>query len=245
MANKYLDYNGLALFKQKLDGLFATQAVVNTKITDPTTKTQGQILSYNGTTWVASDAPQSGVISFNGRTGVVAPTAGDYNASQITYDGTSNVETALGDIEGRIDGIDSVTGIVKHTSTGYSAAVAGTDYQIPLAAGVDYQVPVSFADGYDAATNKAATVKTVTDAIGGITTFSFHICTAGEYDPTTRIPTITAPSTSTIYLVPKATVGTNQSYIEWAYISNNWEIIGDTQIQIETISNSEIDALFV
>ena len=45
MANKYLDYNGLALFKQKLDGLFATQAVVNTKITDPTTKTQGQILS--------------------------------------------------------------------------------------------------------------------------------------------------------------------------------------------------------
>ena len=32
MANKYLDYNGLALFKQKLDGLFATQAVVNGKI---------------------------------------------------------------------------------------------------------------------------------------------------------------------------------------------------------------------
>ena len=45
--------------------------------------------------------------------------------------------------------------------------------------------------------------------------------------------------------MPKATVGTNQSYIEWAYISNNWEIIGDTQIQIETISNSEIEALFV
>ena len=111
MANKYLDYNGLALFKQKLDGLFATQAVVNGKISDPSTKSQGQILSYNGTTWVASDAPDTGVVTFNGRSGAVVPTAGDYNASQITYDGTSNVETALGDIEGRIDGIDSAKDI--------------------------------------------------------------------------------------------------------------------------------------
>lgn len=391
MANKYLDLQGLLYFKQKLDNLFATQAVVSTKIADPATKSAGQILSYNGTNWVASEAPEGGVISFNGRAGAVVPASGDYDASQIDFDDTTSgldvdsVQDAIeavkdiADAAGEdVEDFKAVSGIVKVTNGVPSAAVAGTDYQIPLTAGVDYQVPLTagdniditnnvisatvpeiptvtinatqvislepvkiqltadqydiftdnlqvkvdvsalemgeaifnragtggeddiiifvqpiregnaeidintsmvasyttngfklsqgeniiieevgegykisavdttyeFADNYDATTNKGATVKTVTDAIGSITTFSFHICTSSEYDPITRIPTIVSPSSSTIYLVPKATTTTSQAYVEWAYISNNWEVIGDTQISIETITNSEIDNIF-
>lgn len=171
--SKYLDYEGLLYFKQKLDGLFETKEVVASKIANPTTKSQGQILTYNGTNWVAQDAPDTGVVSFNGREGVVVPTSGDYSAAMISFNDTiaqlnkTNVQEAIETIDSSVDvlnaqdaKIKAVSGIIKGNGSGnYSAAVAGSDYQLPLTAGVDYQVPVAFADGYDASTNKAATVK--------------------------------------------------------------------------------------
>ena len=45
---------------------------------------------------------------------------------------------------------------------------AGTDYQTPLTAGTDYQTPITFDGSYDASTNKAATVSTVTNAINAL-----------------------------------------------------------------------------
>lgn len=39
-------------------------------------------------------------------------------------------------------------------------------------------------------------------------------------------------STTTIYLVPKSTSETNNIYDEYIYVSNNWEKIGDTQIDL-------------
>lgn len=232
--SKYLDYNGLLYFKQKLDNLFETKAVVASKIDNPETKSQGQILTYNGTGWVAQDAPDTGVVTFNGRDGEVSPADGDYSADMITY-GSSDVDSALDSLNSDVANVKAVNGIIKGNGSGtYVAAVAG----------VDYQVPVVFNTAYDSTSNKAATMTDINNAISTVTTFSFHICTSSEYDPTTRIPTITSPSSSTIYLIPKATAGTNQSYVEWAYISNAWEVIGDTQISVESISNSEIDTLF-
>lgn len=38
---------------------YATPEQVNQKITNPSTKTNGQILTYNGSAWVAADAPSS------------------------------------------------------------------------------------------------------------------------------------------------------------------------------------------
>ena len=39
-------------------------------------------------------------------------------------------------------------------------------------------------------------------------------------------------STSTIYLVPKSTAGTNDAYDEYIYVSNNWEHIGSTDVDL-------------
>ena len=39
-------------------------------------------------------------------------------------------------------------------------------------------------------------------------------------------------STTTIYLVPKQTAGTNDAYDEYIYVSNNWEHIGSTDIDL-------------
>lgn len=92
-----------------------------------------------------------------------------------------------------------------------------------------------FNTAYNASSNKAATMSDITSAIGNITTFGFEVVQAL---PQSDI------STSTIYLVPKSTSGTNQVYTEYAYISNAWEIIGDTQMTIETLSNTDIDTIW-
>ena len=39
-------------------------------------------------------------------------------------------------------------------------------------------------------------------------------------------------STTTIYLVPKTTTGANDAYDEYIYVSNNWEPIGSTQVDL-------------
>lgn len=92
-----------------------------------------------------------------------------------------------------------------------------------------------FNTAYNASSNKVATMSDITTALGGITSFAFEIVQAL---PSSNI------STSTIYLVPKSTSGTNQVYTEYAYINNDWEIIGDTAISIDTLSNSEIDTIW-
>lgn len=37
---------------------------------------------------------------------------------------------------------------------------------------------------------------------------------------------------NTIYLVPKSTSKTNNYYDEYMYINNNWELIGDTEVDL-------------
>jgi hypothetical protein len=51
-------------------------------------------------------------------------------------------------------------------------------------------------------------------------------------------------STTTIYLVPKATAGTNDVYDEYLYINNAWEHIGSTEVDLSNYyTQSETDAL--
>ena len=65
--------------------------------------------------------------------------------------------------------------------------------------------------------------------------------------PTTDI------STRTIYLVPKTTAQTNNSFDEYMYINNTWERIGSTDVDLSgyvqdsdlvPITNAEIDAMW-
>ena len=61
-------------------------------------------------------------------------------------------------------------------------------------------------------------------------------------------------STSTIYFVPKSTSKTNNVYDEYVYVNNNWELIGNTELDLSgyvqtsdlvAITNNEIDTIFV
>jgi len=60
---------------------------------------------------------------------------------------------------------------------------------------------------------------------------SIHICSANEYDSTTKTPTITAPAADTIYLVPTGST-TGDLFSEWIYVDSAWERIGGTSIDL-------------
>ena len=84
-------------------------------------------------------------------------------------------------------------------------------------------------------TTKSYVDNAITTALSGISSFSFEIV---QSLPATDI------STSKIYLVAKNTSGTNQVYTEYAYVNNAWEIIGDTSMTIETLSNAEVATIW-
>ena len=84
-------------------------------------------------------------------------------------------------------------------------------------------------------TTKSYVDNAITTALSGISSFSFEIV---QSLPATDI------STSKIYLVAKNTSGTNQVYTEYAYVNNAWEIIGDTSMTIDTLSNAEVATIW-
>ena len=59
-----------------------------------------------------------------------------------------------------------------------------------------------------------------------------HICTAQEYNQTTRVPTIANPSTKIIYLVPSADTASSDLFIEWIYADDGWERFGSAAMDI-------------
>ena len=68
-----------------------------------------------------------------------------------------------------------------------------------------------------------ATKKYVDDVVSNIDTLKREIV---QTLPVTNI------KEDTIYMVPKATAGTNNSYDEYMYINNAWEKIGDTEVDL-------------
>ena len=99
----------------------------------------------------------------------------------------------------------------------------------------DKQDALEFNTAYNAVSNKVATMADITSALGGISSFSFEIV---QSLPQSNI------STSKIYLVAKSTSGTNQVYTEYAYVNNGWEIIGDTAMTIDTLTNQEVATIW-
>ena len=97
------------------------------------------------------------------------------------------------------------------------------------------QDSLQFNTAYNASSNKVATMADITTALGGISSFSFEIV---QSLPQSNI------STSKIYLVAKQTSGTNQVYTEYAYVNNSWEIIGDTSMTIDTLTNQEVATIW-
>lgn len=51
-------------------------------------------------------------------------------------------------------------------------------------------------------------------------------------------------STTTIYLVPKATAGTQDVYDEYIYVNNDWEHIGSTEVDLSNYyTKTQVDSL--
>lgn len=95
-------------------------------------------------------------------------------------------------------------------------------------------------DREEAEAKRAADFAEMMDAAQGLKT---HICASGEYDPQTGIPTISNPSSNIIYLVPNNDGSTNDSYIEYMYLSNQWERIGATGTTFSPITTDTIDEI--
>lgn len=104
---------------------------------------------------------------------------------------------------------------------------------------------LTFNTAYNATTNKAATMKDITNAIGSITGIEFVVV---ETLPET------GQRQGTIYLVAHAH-GTNDSYDEYVWLkdSSKWEKIGTTDIDLSNyvsfddliaITETEINAMF-
>ena len=72
-----------------------------------------------------------------------------------------------------------------------------------------------------------------------------HICTSDEYDATTRVPTIQNPEENIFYLVPAEDGETHNMFVEWIYTGNEWEIFGNTSIDLsDYVKNTDYATSF-
>ena len=95
----FLDESGL-LYQ---DGII--KSAINTKITDPDSKANGQVLTYNGTSWVAENPADTGVLTVNGANAIAVDSA---NASSPV------VSLTIDPTPGNITLTQSATGLVAN-----------------------------------------------------------------------------------------------------------------------------------
>lgn len=80
-------------------------------------------------------------------------------------------------------------------------------------------------------------INNLQNQIDNLNSFDIHICVSGEYDPTTLIPTIANPDSSTVYLVSSG--DGNDLYDEWIYVNNRWEKFGSARIDLSDYVTKE------
>lgn len=71
---------------------------------------------------------------------------------------------------------------------------------------------------------------------------SYRVLTSSEYDPDTKVPTISNPAPNIIYLVPTGNSEGN-AYDEWIYVSDSWEELGPAAPTPEGIPIADIEGL--
>ena len=72
-----------------------------------------------------------------------------------------------------------------------------------------------------------------------------YYCATGEYDPTTRRPTIKDPDESTLYYVPAEHPTSDNQWVEWQYDTSGdrWEMQGTTEVTVSPVTTAQIDAI--
>lgn len=115
-----------------------------------------------------------GVTSFNGRSGVVSPEAGDYIAAQVTYDNTTTGYTAT-DVQAAIDEADAkIETVSQSVPVTYVETFNSRSGAVTPAAG-DYngaQVAYDNSQSGLTATDLQAAVDELAAAPGGVTSFN-------------------------------------------------------------------------
>lgn len=239
MADNFLNKTGLQYFYNRLKTVFADkgdfetlQSEVADLITEGGEPNVIESISVNGTAQTIT----------NKNVNIAVPTA----TSDLTNDGdgTSNyaTEAYVNANGGKIDTI-SVNGTTQ-TITNKN---------------VDITVPTQLSD----LTNDSGFI---TNTVNNLTNYYLKSETYSQSEVDNLISAITTLdiqvvsalpsadiSTTTIYLVPKSSAGTNNAYDEYVYANNAWEKIGDTEIDLSgywatsdltAITTAEIDTLF-
>lgn len=78
----------------------------------------------------------------------------------------------------------------------------------------------------------------IADAAQG---FKTQFLSVDQYDES-GIPTITG-NAGIIYLVPNKKTENDNTYTEWMYLNDTWEIIGSTETSVSSITTNEIDSV--
>lgn len=96
---------------------------------DTLTGTQGQLVGFDAQgAAVPVEAPETGVVTFNGRTGAVTPEAGDYTADMVGAEPAGSANTALTDAKAYTD--TKHTEALNHADTKLTEANNYTDEKL-------------------------------------------------------------------------------------------------------------------
>lgn len=68
-----------------------------------------------------------------------------------------------------------------------------------------------------------------------------YICSEGEYDPDTLMPTVEGEE-GRMYYVPNG-MGPGNVYVEWMLVGGEWEMLGVSKVELTPISTDEVDAV--
>ncbi len=191
---------------------------------------------------------------------------------QATIDSSHKLATNLIDTDNNAGFVSSTEkstwsgkqdALVFNTAYNASSNKVATMSDLPDISGK--QDALVFNSTYDASSNKVATMadipsvsgfqtasdvsSAISTAISGLTTFHFEVVST--------LP-VSGQDSSAIYLVPKSTSSTNNIYEEWAWVKTGtetnaneetvdvfgWEHLGDTQVDISALSNTEIQTIW-
>lgn len=161
----------------------------------------------------------------------------------------SGIDGRLSDLEGSTTGVGA-----KRLQAAVSSPTAGSSPVIEFIDTISQN-----ANGDITATKQA--VRTAAANVSGIVSLATGATTAVVYDANqvdAKIAeaeaaafvaeiTDTLPASgdvNTIYFVSNGTGTTPNYYTEYMYVNNGWEVVGNTELAIETLNNTEIENIF-
>lgn len=158
--------------------------------------------------------------------GLIAGVSGDVTGLTTTY---KKLQTAVTNPTASGSTLTFISGITQDAQ-GVIAPLAAT---VPTASTNGLGV-VQMASG--ATTAVVYDSKQVDDAIAAQAAAAF----VAAITPT--LPT--AGDENTIYFIPNASGTTPNYYVEYMYVNDGWEVVGNTELTIETLSDNEITSIF-